>query len=140
MAFACQRFGHLVVRGSSRKGSVDKGGQLAKDEMIRELQKGTPGAVTVDGPKGPAFKVKMGIIHMAKQSDSVIIPYTVKAKKFKQFQSWDGFQLPLPFSKILVHYGVPIDVSLMSENDALWAVENNLNKDNSFIANLASLL
>lgn len=140
VAFACRRFGHLVVRGSSRKGKVDKGGQAAKEEMIEELKKGVPGAVTVDGPKGPAFKVKLGIIQMAKESGAMIIPYTVKAKKYKQFQSWDGFQLPLPFSKIVVHYGVPIEVSGLDDQTACLEVESQLNKENHKVAEIAAQL
>jgi lysophospholipid acyltransferase (LPLAT)-like uncharacterized protein len=137
VAYACSRFGHLVVRGSSRKGQVDKGGQAAKAEMIEELKRGVPGAVTVDGPKGPAFKVKQGIIQMAKESDSYIVPYTVKAQHYKQFQSWDRFQLPLPFSKILVHYGGPIDVSTLDEESSCALVENVLNQDSLKISELA---
>lgn len=140
VAFACRRFGHLVVRGSSRKGKVDKGGQAAKEEMIEELKKGVPGAVTVDGPKGPAFKVKLGIIQMAKESGAMIIPYTVKAKKYKQFQSWDSFQLPLPFSKIVVHYGVPIEVSGLDDQTACLEVESQLNKENHKVAEIAAQL
>ena len=43
----------------------DKGGKEAKDEMIEMLRTGLPGALTVDGPRGPAHVVKPGIIEMA---------------------------------------------------------------------------
>lgn len=140
VAFACRRFGHLVVRGSSRRAGVDKGGQAAKEEMIEELKKGIPGAVTVDGPKGPAQKVKLGIVQMARESGASIVPYTVKAKKFKEFASWDRFQLALPFSKILVHYGEPIDISGLSDEEALQKVETILNQENLMIQEQAAKL
>lgn len=110
VAFTCRNLGHLVVRGSSRKGNVDKNGQAAKEEMIECLKQGFPGAVTVDGPKGPAFKVKPGIIDMAKKSGALLVPYIVSPEKYWQFKSWDSFRLPKPFSKILIAYGEPIAI------------------------------
>lgn len=77
--------------------------------MVDELNQGLPGAVTVDGPKGPAKKVKTGILTMAKQANAVIIPYTVKSSRYIEFKSWDLFQLPYPFSRIVVDYGPAFD-------------------------------
>jgi lysophospholipid acyltransferase (LPLAT)-like uncharacterized protein len=111
VARLCKKLGHILVRGSSKKLGVNKGGKLAKDEMIEFLKKGFPGAITVDGPKGPAFKVKPGIIDMAKKANALIIPYAIGLSSFWQFKSWDQFRLPKPFSKILISYGDPIDVS-----------------------------
>lgn len=111
VAFTCQKLGHLVARGSSRTKTRDKGGQKAKEEMIEYLKKGHPGAVTVDGPKGPAFKVKRGIVDMAIESGAVLVPYTVSSKSFFQFQSWDKFRFPYPFTTIFVHYGEPVTLN-----------------------------
>jgi lysophospholipid acyltransferase (LPLAT)-like uncharacterized protein len=110
VAFACKHLGHFVVRGSSKKNGVDKGGALAKEEMIEYLNLGHPGAITVDGPKGPALKVKPGIIDMAKKSNAQLIPYTVCSNSFWQFKSWDKFRLPKPFAKLLIAYGEPITI------------------------------
>ncbi len=110
VTFICKRLGHYVVRGSSRRGDVDKGGKLAKDEMIQVLRTGVPGAVTVDGPCGPAHEVKPGVIEMARLAEVPIIPYVPIPERYWRFNSWDQFRLPKPFSKIHVHYGVPIPV------------------------------
>lgn len=109
-AFLCQNLGHHVVRGSSRKGEIDKGGKLAQAEMIEVLRSGLPGAVTVDGPRGPAFQVKPGIIEMARLSGVAIVPYATLPTRYWRFNSWDSFRLPKPFSRIDVHYGTPIVV------------------------------
>ncbi len=87
------------------------------EEMIGVLKTGIPGAVTVDGPKGPAKEVKPGIIAMAKKSDTAIIPYAPIAQSYWEFNSWDKFRLPKPFSIIDIHYGEPLiigeeDISL----------------------------
>lgn len=130
VAFTCKLLGHLVVRGSSRKGTVDKNGQAAKEEMIDCLKSGHPGAVTVDGPKGPVFKVKPGIIDMAKKSQALLVPYVVAPMSYWQFKSWDSFRLPKPFSKILISYGEPIKVNeeSVSYEEDLLKLENALNK------------
>ncbi|MBC7713531.1 MAG: lysophospholipid acyltransferase family protein [Rhizobacter sp.] len=124
VAYTCEHLGHLVVRGSSKRGNVEKNGKEAKEEMIECLREGHPGAVTVDGPKGPVFKVKPGIIDMAKKSQALLVPYVVCPKSFWQFKSWDSFRLPKPFSKILVSYGEPIAVS--AENNSYEADQNKL--------------
>ncbi len=123
VAYTCQRLGHKTALGSSRKGNVDKGGAAAKAEMIELLKMGYPGAVTVDGPRGPALKVKRGIIEMAKESGAMIVPYTIKAQRKITFNSWDNFQLPLPFTRIKVFYGRPVDVSALSVEQGQVAVE-----------------
>ena len=130
VAFTCKQLGHQVVRGSSRKGNVDKNGQAAKEEMIECLKSGLPGAVTVDGPKGPAFKVKPGIIGMAKKSGAMLVPYVITPVSYWQFKSWDTFRLPKPFSKILVSYGEPIKVNEKNESyeEDLLKLENALHQ------------
>ncbi len=111
VAFTCGKLGHIVCRGSSRtKDGRCKGGKAAMDEMTEVLKSGIPGAVTVDGPKGPAKEVKPGIIVMAKKSQSVIIPYSPIARSYWEFKSWDRFRLPKPFSIINIHYGEPLKI------------------------------
>jgi lysophospholipid acyltransferase (LPLAT)-like uncharacterized protein len=101
----CTRLGHRVARGSSRKRDVDKGGREARDEMIEILRSGLPGALTVDGPRGPARVVKPGIIEMARATGLPIVPYLAMSKRCWTFRSWDAFRLPKPFTHIDVHYG-----------------------------------
>lgn len=110
VAFLCTRLGHFAVRGSSSKRGVDKGGREAKDEMIERLAAGSPGAVTVDGPSGPVFEVKPGIIEMARRAGVPIVPYVPIPARCWTFRSWDRFRLPKPFSRIDVYYGPPYAV------------------------------
>ena len=122
VAYTCARLGHVVVRGSSRsKRGVDKGGKKAMDEMIDVLKTGIPGAVTVDGPKGPAHIVKEGIIAMAKNSDTPLVPYLPIPERYWTFNSWDHFRLPKPFARIIVYYDKPFRVDI---TDATNSFEN----------------
>jgi lysophospholipid acyltransferase (LPLAT)-like uncharacterized protein len=104
----CQRLGHHVARGSSSKQGVDKGGQMAKNEMVDLLQQGLSGALTVDGPRGPAGVVKPGIVEIARVTGLPIVPYLTLPTRYWTFPSWDAFRLPKPFSRIDVHYGAPL--------------------------------
>ncbi|MEW6169046.1 MAG: lysophospholipid acyltransferase family protein [Pseudomonadota bacterium] len=106
----CMKLGHHVARGSSKKGDIDKGGKQAKDEMIAALRTGLPGALTVDGPRGPAHVVKPGIVEMARATGLPIVPYLPLPARYWSFRSWDAFRLPKPFSRIDVHYGAPVYV------------------------------
>lgn len=106
----CENLGHTVARGSSRSKGRDKGGQEAKQAMIEALRSGLPGAVTVDGPRGPIFQVKPGIVDMARQTGLPIVPYLPMPQRYWSFSSWDRFRLPYPFTRIDVHYGAPIFV------------------------------
>lgn len=111
VSYLCGKLGHEVVRGSSRKkDGRDKGGKLAKDEMIECLRAGLPGAVTVDGPSGPPFEVKPGIVEMARLAGIPVVPYLTLPGRYWNFPSWDAFRLPKPFTRIDVCYGAPIHI------------------------------
>lgn len=127
VAYTCREFGNIVVRGSSKKGNVDKGGASAKGQMIESLKSGLSGAVTIDGPKGPAKFVKSGIIDMARKSGSVLVPYTTRAESFWSFsKSWDQFHFPKPFSKIIVHYGAPIQITENTDFDDFATIKQDM--------------
>ncbi len=106
-----ETLGHEVVRGSSAGGNRDKGGKAAKQAMIIKLAEHKQGAVTPDGPRGPAFKAKPGIVAMASETGLAIVPLCVKATRYWQFKSWDKIQMPKPFATLDVYYGPPIAVA-----------------------------
>ena len=65
-------------------------------------------AVTVDGPRGPRGLVKEGVLFAAAKSGAAILPIRAYLSWKKVFtRSWDQFQLPLPFSRVLVRAGAP---------------------------------
>ena len=102
-----EKMNYKVARGSS-----SRGGERAIKEFVRLLEKGYSGAVTVDGPRGPAEVPKEGIFFMAKISGLTIVPVSFYPKSCYTFKkSWDGFRLPWPFTKISLFYGVPLKVS-----------------------------
>jgi lysophospholipid acyltransferase (LPLAT)-like uncharacterized protein len=126
VAYAVGKMGHIVERGSSRSGDKNKGGREAKDKLVERYRSGIPGAVAIDGPKGPAKHAKAGIFYMANEANVPIIPYLVLAERYWSFKSWDTFRLPKPFSRVIAYYGPPIQVNT---TDDIEAVRNKLHEE-----------
>ncbi len=105
MAQTVQRLGYRIVRGSSTRG-----GKEAFHNMVEVINKGGTAAMLPDGPQGPRHYLKPGTIYLAQQTGAFLLPIIFSANRKIQFNSWDRFVLPLPFSKNVVIYGAPIDV------------------------------
>lgn len=93
------------------RGSTSRGGGKALLLMARKLKEGFAGAFTPDGPRGPIYKAKSGVIHLARKTQMPIIPLSSGANKKKvYFDNWSKFILPRPFSRGILIYGEPIRV------------------------------
>lgn len=113
-AFVGQKMNYVPVRGSSKKKNKDKGGKEAMFEYIAKLKAGTSGGITIDGPKGPNQVAKVGVVVIAKQSGAAILPTVSLPKSYWEFNSWDRFKIPKPFSTLRIIYGEPIKVPFES--------------------------
>jgi lysophospholipid acyltransferase (LPLAT)-like uncharacterized protein len=111
-----QRFGFGAIRGSSTRG-----GARGLVQMIREMKRGIPMGFTVDGPRGPRYVAKSGPIALAAKTGQPIVPFIVEPSKLRTVRSWDKLQIPMPFSRAKVIFGLPIDVPLMAEIDGKLA-------------------
>ena len=67
-------------------------------------------AVTNDGPKGPPKIAKAGTVKMAIKNNAKIITMTAVASKYFEFNTWDKFRLPKPFSTINIHLSKPLEI------------------------------
>jgi len=104
-----QRFGLQFTRGSSSRGGHD-----ALGEMIEYLKAGPRGKICstpVDGPRGPARKLKKGMLVLAKETDAFFIPMACAGKRVITFsKAWDQTILPLPFSEMLIDFHPPFKI------------------------------
>jgi len=91
--------GYRVVRGSTEEGRVEKGGRRALIQLIRALREGHNVAITVDGPKGPPFRVQKGVVFLAQKSGAPIVPAVVRLESYKSLKTWDRMLIPLPFTR-----------------------------------------
>lgn len=122
-------FGYIAVRGSSSRRA-----ERALIEVIRYAKKGHGVAFTVDGPKGPIYKVKSGLLLVSQKVGIRLIPISALSKNSLVFnKAWDKFKVPLPFSKTVVVYGYPIEILKQDdlEQKAL-VVEQALNRLREF--------
>lgn len=111
-----QRFGYGAVRGSSTRGAV---GALV--ELARLVRSGCPAGFSIDGPRGPRHVAKMGALLLAKKTGQPVLPFGVNAERFWRLPSWDGLQVPKPFTRVHVRFAPPIRVARDVDDDALEA-------------------
>ena len=118
-----RKFGYNTVRGSTSRGASQSLMQL-----IERAAQGFPVAITPDGPKGPKEKVQQGVIYVAQKTGMKILPAAVYLSNKITFNSWDNFELPLPFGKAAIVYAGPIAVSETdSIHDKAAELEESLN-------------
>ncbi len=92
------------------RGSSSRGGIRALLGLVRKMRRGSHALVIPDGPRGPRYQVQPGIVLVAEKTGATILPVTYSARWKKVLTSWDRFIIPLPFSRVVVVYGEPIQV------------------------------
>jgi lysophospholipid acyltransferase (LPLAT)-like uncharacterized protein len=85
-------------------------------EMIAALQRGEVLMITPDGPRGPRYRVKPGVLFAAAESEAEIIPFSWSANRFWQVGSWDKMIVPKPFSHVHFYVGEPFRVGAVSRD------------------------
>ena len=98
-----ERFGLSVVRGSS-----SRGGAIALRALIRTLRNGDDVVIVPDGPRGPRGQVQPGVIALAAVAGASLVPMAIGARPVRTLASWDRFQIPWPFARVVVAFGAPI--------------------------------
>jgi lysophospholipid acyltransferase (LPLAT)-like uncharacterized protein len=119
VARVVRHLGYAPARGSSTRG-----GEEGLREMLAGARRGVSLAVTVDGPRGPAERVKPGVAYMASRTGLAVTPVAACAASLRRLRSWDRFVVPLPFARVVVAYGAPIAVPPGLEPEALepWRI------------------
>ena len=114
------------IPGSSTRGGVRALVQMKKT-ILKERVHIT---ITPDGPKGPAQKVKPGIITLSSQTGSPILPFSIAYESCWKAKSWDQMMLPKPFSRARIIGGelmrVPSDLSQEDLKDYSEKLEKEL--------------
>ena len=98
-------FGAKALRGSSSR----KGAHALRG-TIHAIESGRNVVFTPDGPRGPKYQMSRGPIHLASNYGAKITPISINASRYWSMKSWDGFQIPKPFSTLTVVIGTPIAV------------------------------
>ncbi len=108
------KLGYVTGRGSSTRG-----GEEGLREMIEWAERNHLLAITPDGPRGPAERVKSGLVYLASRTGLPIQPVAASSPSSWRLRSWDGFRIPKPFARVVVAYGAPIAVAPDLDHEAL---------------------
>ena len=94
--------GYRCVRGSPKRGGARALLELVR--MVNDQKSST--ALAVDGPRGPIYNVKLGIVLLAKKTGFPIVPVTGNLSRAYCFKnSWNKALLPGIFSTVRIHLG-----------------------------------
>jgi lysophospholipid acyltransferase (LPLAT)-like uncharacterized protein len=100
-----KRFGISAVRGSSTRGWM--GGLKGLLEAYRQ---GYDLIVVPDGPRGPRYQAKSGVLQLARATGAPIFPVSYGAAWKTTINSWDRLLIPFPFSRVTYVIGQSITV------------------------------
>ncbi|MFP7755927.1 lysophospholipid acyltransferase family protein [Thermodesulfobacteriota bacterium B35] len=97
--------GYEAVRGSSHRRGV-----RGLKELVRHVRQGRNAGVVGDGSQGPARRLQPGCLLLSAKSGRPVLPVVWAASRYKAFASWDRTVLPMPFARIRLAYGRPLQV------------------------------
>jgi hypothetical protein len=92
------------------RGSSSRRGAQAMLEMTTWAERGYDLTITPDGPRGPCYEVQEGIASLAQVTGLPIVPVAMNLNWKIRINSWDKFQIPLPFAFCEVCVGKAIHV------------------------------
>ena len=100
-----RKFGFVAVKGSSSRNAV-----RALLGLRRALEEGWSVAFTLDGPRGPRYKVKPGPVALGRSSGVPLTMFHMAVDQAWVLNSWDRLIIPKPFSRVLMRFGKLIEV------------------------------
>ncbi len=90
----------------------------ALNQMIQRLKQcGEIMLITPDGPRGPRYEVKPGIIVAAQEAEAKVVPFSWQVNRAWELSTWDKMLIPKPFSKITVSFGPALSFTKSSTTD-----------------------
>jgi hypothetical protein len=114
-AMLVRRVGGHVIRGSS----THTGARALRDYYETIVKQQVSPAITPDGPRGPLHEFKPGAVLLAQLTGKPILPVSIAASRTWRLRTWDRFELPLPFSRVVIAYGEPVRMPRGLDADSL---------------------
>jgi lysophospholipid acyltransferase (LPLAT)-like uncharacterized protein len=106
--------------GPTVRGSTSRQPVAALAGMIRAARDGHSVAVTVDGGRGPAGKVRPGVLAVARASGHRIWPIGLAARPCPRVRSsWESVLVPIPFARVVAVVGAPLRIARDADREAL---------------------
>lgn len=131
VAFAFKLLGLNSVAGSSTRGAV-----RSLVSLLKKLEQGHCVAITPDGPRGPIYKLKPGVIALAQKSGAPIYILSTDFEKKWQLKSWDKMQIPKPFTKAYFAISeaiyIPSQLDMAQHAEYAQKLEDQINQMRDF--------
>ena len=121
-ALLVQKVGGHVIRGSS----THTGARALRDFYETIVKQEISPAITPDGPRGPLHEFKPGAVMLAQLTGKPILPISVAASRTWRFRTWDRFELPLPFSRVVIAFGEPVRVPRVLDAEGLARIQREM--------------
>jgi lysophospholipid acyltransferase (LPLAT)-like uncharacterized protein len=106
---------------AAARGSSSRGGDVASADFLERLKTAPGGALTPDGPRGPARRCKRGILVLAQQGNALVLPSSSSSSRPRFLDSWDRFLVPLPFSRCVVVFSPALERGAGESEEAFLA-------------------
>lgn len=100
--------GFEVFRGGSSVGKSRRSPEVI-GEMVEHMNR-TPGVlygITVDGSKGPPYRLKSGAIRIARDCRAPLVVEKTWCRRYFRLGTWDRTIVPLPFNRIVHVFAGP---------------------------------
>ena len=108
------------------RGSTSRRGRQALLELTTWAERGCDLAITPDGPRGPCCVVQDGVTSLAQVTGLPILPFSYNLSWKVRANSWDRFQIPLPFSRCDMIVEKPIIVPREASDEERGALRAQL--------------
>lgn len=105
--------GYKLIRGSS-----SKGGKKVIEEAVGLASKNTI-LITPDGPRGPNEKMKIGAVLIAHKGKVPLQLCSVEIGWSIKLNSWDKFEVPLPFSYIELKFSEILEFESLDDREEI---------------------
>ena len=90
--------------------------------LIRELERGKTLYINPDGPAGPSHEPKKGVFFIAHKADALIVPIGAYTDACIRIPRWDRYTVPLPFSRIAISLGQPLEIDAADDSETSTAI------------------
>jgi lysophospholipid acyltransferase (LPLAT)-like uncharacterized protein len=119
---------------SYKRGSTIRVRHQARYQALREIIRHVEEQkqiviITPDGPRGPKYEIKPGIVLAALETKACIVSLNWEAKRYWELKTWDRLRLPKPFTTIQVTFTAPILLdkpSKLSLEESIAILKENL--------------
>jgi len=113
--------GLRTVRGSS-----SRFGREAASELVGIMRAGHDIGLTPDGPRGPCYEMKPGVIIVPRRTGAPLLLIGGGFSSAWRLRSWDRFYVPLPFSRVRMHCELVTNDQLADRDAAAARIQARL--------------